>query len=150
MAAENMLIKPYSSEYGNAVISLWVKCGLLRPWNDPRKDIDRKQKINPELFLLGFVDGKVVASVMAGYEGHRGWMNYLAVDPDHQGNKLGTQIIAEAQKKLETMGCPKINVLIREDNMGAVKFYESAGYKIDNVTSMGKRLVDDCETEHPQ
>ena len=83
---------------------------MLRTQNNLEKDIERKLKVDPELFLVGFIDGKIVASVMGGYEGHRGWMNYLAVDQDYRGKGLGKQIVAEVQEKLETLGCPKINV----------------------------------------
>ena len=106
----DMLIKPYRPGYAKAVTSLWRKCGLLRTQNNLEKDIERKLKVDPELFLVGFIDGKIVASVMGGYEGHRGWMNYLAVDQDYRGKGLGKQIVAEVQEKLETLGCPKINV----------------------------------------
>ena len=76
-----MEIRGFSEPDSEAVIALWERCDLLRPWNDPRKDIARKLRVQPELFLIGVVDGRIVASVMAGYEGHRGWINYLAVDP---------------------------------------------------------------------
>lgn len=138
-----MEIRRYQTEDEDAIIKLWRKCDLLRPWNNPKLDIERRLKVNPELFLVGLVDGKVVATVMGGYEGHRGWVYYLAVDPDHQRKGLGQQIMDAVEGKLRVIGCPKINLLIRADNLGAVKFYESIGYKMDEVVSMGKRLVED-------
>ena len=76
-----MQIRPFQPADEAAVIALWEACKLTRPWNDPRKDIARKLAVQPELFLVGTVDGEIVATVMAGYEGHRGWVNYLAVAP---------------------------------------------------------------------
>lgn len=138
-----MLIKPYEPRDEAAVIELWHQCGLLRPWNNPRKDIERKLKVNPELFLVGLIEDRVVATVMGGYEGRRGWVNYLAVAPEYRRRGLGLQIMAVVEEKLRGMGCPKINLQIRWDNQVAVDFYKKAGYKIDEVVSMGKRLIED-------
>ena len=88
-----MIITPYQSEYQVAVIELWNACGLVKPWNDPSKDIERKAAHSPELFLVGLVDGKVVGTVMGGYDGHRGWINYLAVNPDAQQTGLGRALM---------------------------------------------------------
>jgi ribosomal protein S18 acetylase RimI-like enzyme len=136
-------IRQYSPEDQKAVIELWQKCNLMRPWNNPRLDIERKLKVNPELFLVGFIDTKVIATVMGGYEGHRGWVNYLAVDPEYQRKELGQQIMKAIEGKIIALGCPKINLQIRTDNLSAVSFYKSIGYKTDDVISMGKRLVED-------
>ena len=107
-----MQIRPFQPEDEDTVISLWRRCDLLRPWNDPRKDIRRKMEVRPDLFLVGLLDGKVVACVMAGYEGHRGWLNYLAVAPEHQRHGLARAIVAEAERLLREAGCPKINLQI--------------------------------------
>jgi ribosomal protein S18 acetylase RimI-like enzyme len=136
-------IRPYSSGDEAAVIDLWQRCGLTRPQNNPGLDIERKLKVNPELFLVGLLDGKVVATVMGGYEGHRGWINYLGVDPAYQRRGLGRQIMQAAEKKIRAMGSPKINLQVRSDNPGVVRFYESIGYNTEAVVSMGKRLVKD-------
>ncbi len=138
-----MVIRPYLSADENAVVELWRKCNLLRSWNDPKQDIKRKLGVGSELFLVGLVDDKVVAAVMGGYEGHRGWVNYLAVDPTYQRRGLGRQIMKAVEEKILAMDCPKINLLIRTDNKVAVKFYEGIGYEMDEVVSMGKRLVED-------
>ena len=138
-----MLVRPYLSADENAVVELWRKCNLLRSWNNPKQDIKRKLGVGSELYLVGLVDDKVVATVMGGYEGHRGWVNYLAVDPTYQRRGLGQQIMEAVEKKILAMGCPKINLLIRMDNKAAVKFYESIGYEMDEVVSMGKRLVEE-------
>ena len=138
-----MQIRSFQPEDEEAVISLWRQCDLLRPWNDPRKDIRRKMEVRPDLFLVGLLDGQVVACVMAGYEGHRGWLNYLAVAPGHQRHGLARAIVAEAERLLREAGCPKINLQIRTSNHGVVQFYQHLGYSIDEVLSMGKRLESD-------
>ena len=138
-----MKITPYSPEYENDVIELWRQCGLTRPWNNPRLDIERKRKVNPELFLVGLLDGKVVATVIGGYDGHRGWIHYLAVNPSYQRKGLGRQMMAAVEEKITAMGCPKINLQVRADNMGVIQFYESIGYETEDRVSMGKRLVED-------
>ena len=126
-----------------AVVALWRRCDLVRPWNDPYRDIQRKLVVRPDLFLVGIVDGQVVATVMGGYEGHRGWLNYLAVDPEFQRRGYGRAIVAEAERLLQKAGCPKINLQIRTSNEGVIEFYRRLGYAVDDVVSMGKRLEHD-------
>ncbi len=138
-----MEIRRFAETDSDAVIALWQRCGLLRPWNDPRKDIARKLRVQPELFLVGVVDGRVVASVMAGYEGHRGWINYLAVDPGLRRGGLGRAMMAAAEKGLAELGCPKVNLQVRRGNEHVVAFYDRLGYVEDDVVSMGKRLESD-------
>jgi len=143
MIDTKMIIKPYLPKYEKAVVELWHKCNLLRPWNNAKSDMERKLKVNPELFLVGFINNTVVATVVGGYEGHRGWINYLAVAPFYQKNGFGKQIVEAVERKIRALGCPKINIQIRTSNKVAVEFYESVGYKIEKRISMGKRLVDD-------
>ena len=138
-----MIIKQYKSEYESAVIELWRKCNLTRPQNNPKLDIERKMKVNPELFLVGVEGGKVIATAMGGYEGHRGWVNYVGVDPEYQKNGFGKQIMTALEKKLIEKGCPKINLMVRNGNTGAERFYEKIGYTRDEVFEMGKRLIPD-------
>lgn len=138
-----MKIRPYEPSDGSAVIELWRKCKLTRPQNDPKKDIARKMKVKPELFLVGVEGDKVIATVMGGYEGHRGWVNYLGVDPDYQKMGLGRQMMETIEKKLLALGCPKLNLQVMVDNAKAVQFYERIGYKRDEVISLGKRLIPD-------
>jgi len=116
---------------------------LLRPWNDPHRDIQRKLRVRPDLFLVGLVDGQVVASVMAGYEGHRGWLNYLAVAPEWQRRGYARAIVAEAERLLREAGCPKINLQVRTSNQAVIEFYRRLGYAPDDVVSLGKRLEPD-------
>lgn len=136
-------IRPFDNADRDAVIELWQRCELTRPWNDPSSDIDRKCAVDPDGFLVGLIDGRVVATVMAGYDGHRGWINYLGVSPDHRGARHGEAIMAAAERQLAVRGCPKVNLQIRTSNSDALGFYESIGYTIDDVVSMGRRLVDD-------
>ncbi|MFO1350891.1 MAG: GNAT family acetyltransferase [Gammaproteobacteria bacterium] len=138
-----MLIRPYLPEDEHALIALWRDCGLLRPWNDPRRDIRRKLQVQPELLLVGLIDATIVASVMAGYEGHRGWINYLAVAPTFQCQGLGRRMMAEAERLLGARGCPKINLQVRADNRDVIEFYRRLGYAADEVVSLGKRLLRD-------
>ena len=138
-----MVTRPFEPSDEPAVIALWERCDLTRPWNDPRKDIRRKLGVRPDLFLVGVLDGVVVASVMAGYEGHRGWINYLAVLPEHRGEGRGQAMMAEAERLLRDAGCPKINLQVRSSNHGVIEFYRRLGYGVDDVVSMGKRLVHD-------
>lgn len=140
---EQMHIRPFQPQDEEAVVSLWRRCDLVRPWNDPHKDIRRKRGVRPDWFLVGVLDGRIVACVMAGYEGHRGWLNYLAVDPDRQRQGLARAIVTEAERLLREAGCPKINLQIRTSNQGVIEFYRRLGYSIDDVVSMGKRLEHD-------
>lgn len=138
-----MQIRAFSTTDADPVIALWERCDLTRPWNDPQADIDRKLNVQPHLFLIGESEGQIVATVMAGYEGHRGWMNYLGVDPDHQRKGYGRQIVEAAVALLEQEGCPKINLQIRDTNHEAIAFYQSLGFSTDPVISMGRRLIED-------
>jgi ribosomal protein S18 acetylase RimI-like enzyme len=138
-----MQIRPYEARDQPAVIALWTSCGLVVPRNNPVGDIRRKLQVAPELFLVGILDSRVIASVMAGYEGHRGWINYLAVDPTLQGNGYGRQIMEHTEQLLRDRGCPKINLQVRSTNRQVIDFYRRLGFAEDEVLSMGKRLVVD-------
>ena len=126
-----------------AVISLWKECDLVRPWNDPHKDIHRKLKVRPDLFLVGVVGNEILATVMAGYEGHRGWLNYLSVHPAHQRKGYARAMVNAAEALLREAGCPKINLQVRTSNQAVVEFYKRLGFSIDDVVSLGKRLEHD-------
>ena len=138
-----MNIRPYETTDESALIRLWEDCGLVVPQNDPRKDIQRKLKVQPELFLVGVIDDELVAGVMAGYEGHRGWINYLAVSPDHRRKGLGRRMMAAAEDQLRAMGCPKINLQVRATNKAVLDFYFRIGFGDDQVMGLGKRLEED-------
>lgn len=126
---ENLLIRPYQSDDEKEVIDLWRECHLITPLNDPRSDIQRKLKVNPEWFLIGEIGGKLVASCMVGYEGHRGWINYLAVLPAYRHKGIASQMMNEAERWLRAAGCPKINLQLRDTNTETIHFYESIGYQ---------------------
>ena len=136
-------IRPYRDLDREAVVDLWERCGLVVPHNDPVRDIEKKQQVNPEWFLVGEFEGRVVATCMVGYEGHRGWINYLAVSADHRRRGIASRLMQRAEEMLSGVGCPKINLQVRESNQEIIAFYEQMGYRIDRVVSLGKRLVKD-------
>lgn len=137
------LIRPFEDSDEDAVIALWDRCGLLRPWNNPHMDIARKKQIQRELFLVGLVGQKIVAATMAGYDGHRGWVYYFGVDPAYQRNGYGRALIAEVERRLRELGCPKLNLQVRRGNDGAAAFYESVGFDEQDLLHFGKRLEED-------
>ena len=139
----DLKIRCYKESDQEAVAELWRECGLTVAWNDPVKDINRKLRVQRELFLVGSLGTRLVATVMAGYEGHRGWINYLAVSPDCQKMGFGRRLMEEAEMRLRAAGCPKINLQIRSSNAGVIDFYRTIGYSVDDVVSMGKRLEED-------
>ena len=130
----------YSSDYQEDVIDLWEKCDLIVPQNDPIEDIQKKLDFQPELFFIALLDGKLVGSVMVGYEGHRGWLNYLAVSLDYQKQGYGNKLVNKAIYELKKIGCLKVNVQVRKSNTSAVEFYKHLGFKDDDVVSLGMRL----------
>eukprot|EP01136_Pigoraptor_vietnamica_P023828 Opistho-1_new@76293 len=138
-----MEIREYEQRDQAAVIDLWKECQLVVPWNDPVQDIQRKLAVDPDLFLVGEYSGSIVATVMGGYEGHRGWINYLAVSPAWQRRGFGRIIMQHVENLIREKGCPKINLQVRESNQAVVSFYESLEYQCDHVVSLGKRLVVD-------
>lgn len=138
-----VVIRPFTPADTEAVVAVWQSCGLVRPWNDPRRDIARKLTVQPELFLVATQDDVVVAAGMAGFDGHRGWVNYLAVRPDLQGSGLGRSFMAEFERLLTDLGCPKVSLQVRAGNERVIGFYESLGYVDDQTVSMGKRLIPD-------
>ena len=138
-----MQIRVYKDADKTAVIQLWNDCELTRPWNNPELDIQRKLNVQSEWFLVGELDNAVVASAMFGYDGHRGWVNYLAVSPLHQGKGFARLLMQHGEQLLKAVGCPKLNLQIRSSNTTVIKFYEELGYKNDDVVSYGKRLIAD-------
>ena len=138
-----MKIRAYTEKDKDDIISLWRECGLVTPQNDPAKDIERKLKVDPDLFLVGVVGSEIVASVMGGYEGHRGWINYLAVKPSEQRKGYGQSIMQAVEVLIKKKGCPKINLQVRNTNKAVIAFYAALGYGDDNVVGLGKRLEHD-------
>ncbi len=136
-------ISSYSDQYQNQVIDLWNRSGLTVPWNDPKKDIERKLKDSPDFFYLALLDDQVIGSSMAGYDGHRGWFYYLGVTPEFRKKGVAGMLIRHGEKLLADQGCPKINLMVRKTNTGVIEFYKSAGYGDDPVLVLSKRLKTD-------
>lgn len=144
----DVAIREFEPADSDGVIDLWRECGLLRPWNDPEKDIARKVADSPWGLLVAEVDGRLVGALMVGYDGHRGSINYLAVSPALRGGGLGRVLVAHAEAVLVARGCPKVNLSVRGDNVEAIGFYEHVGYVVegtDHAVAMGHRLIDDTE-----
>ncbi|GAA2027007.1 GNAT family acetyltransferase [Agromyces tropicus] len=125
------------------VVALWRSAGLVVPWNDPYRDIERKLTVQPELFLVAEAAGEVVGTAMVGYDGHRGWVNYLAVGAAHRGGGLGAGLMREAERLLLERGCPKLNLQVRSTNTAVIEWYRRLGYELDGAVGLGKRLIPD-------
>jgi ribosomal protein S18 acetylase RimI-like enzyme len=140
-------IKPYHLDNQQAVINLWQACNLVVAWNDPVKDIQRKMLVDPDLFLIGQLPGdpsdEIIATVMGGYEGHRGWINYLAVSPKHQRKGYARAMMQQVEILIQNKGCPKINLQVRGTNTEVIQFYQAIGYDVENAVGLGKRLIPD-------
>ena len=133
----------FTKEDSEAVIDLWRRCELIVPWNDPEKDILRKLSVNDDLFILAEKKGGVIASAIGGYDGHRGYIYYLAVLPEFQKKGVGSEILKKIETKLLNNGCPKINLFVRNTNLRVQAFYKKNKYKIQESQIYGKRLIDD-------
>lgn len=147
-AVAGLIIRPFRLADEAAVVSLWRDCGLLRPWNDPYKDIARKLTEQPELFIVAVESGAdghdaLAGTAMVGFDGHRGWVYYLAVCPGLQGLSIGRRLMQEAEALLTARGCPKLNLMVRSNNAAVLAFYNRLGYEQDSVVSLGKRLIPD-------
>lgn len=138
-------IRPYRQTDRDALVRLWLDTGLVHPTNNPIRDIERKLCVNPDWLLVGETEGRIVASCMVGYEGHRGWINYLAVAPDFRDRGFGRRIMERAEELLASVGCPKINLQVRGTNRQVIEFYRRIGFSVDDTISLGKRL----ETDEP-
>ncbi|MBT2299139.1 GNAT family acetyltransferase [Variovorax paradoxus] len=138
-----MKIRPFRPADEDSVVELWHTCGLTRPWNDPHRDIQRKLSEQPELFLVATENDALLGSAMVGFDGHRGWVYYLAVSPQHRRLSIGRALMREAEQLLIERGCPKINLLIRSSNAEVIAFYRKLGYTQDDVVSLGRRLIHD-------
>jgi ribosomal protein S18 acetylase RimI-like enzyme len=136
-------IRAFRDQDEAAVIALWRSTGLTQPSNDPHRDIERKRTVQHELFLVAEQHGKIVGSVMAGYDGHRGWINYLAVDPSVQRQGVGRALVNEVERLLARLGCPKLNLQVRRENPAVLQFYERLGFRVEDRVSFGKRLLSD-------
>lgn len=140
MPEPEILMRTYRPSDQEQVVGLWQECGLIVPWNDPRLDIERKSARQPELFWVVESDDRIVGTIMVGYEGHRGWINYLAVAPGYRRLSIGRRMLQRAEDELRKLGCPKINLQVRTSNQAVIAFYQRLGFAVDDVVSLGKRL----------
>lgn len=143
MELTKLIIRPFEQADLAPVIAIWEQCGLIKSWNNPSLDIQRKISFQNPLFFVGATDAEVIATAMFGYEGHRGWLNYLAVSPPYQKRGIARQLLAHGEAKLMEHGCPKLNLQIRADNLEVINFYKKTGFNEDAVISFGKRLIKD-------
>ena len=142
-SSSNFAIRQFVSNDTNRVIFIWEQCDLVRNWNNPNFDIQRKLNFQKELFFVGLLNDEIIATAMFGYDGHRGWLNYFAVLPNFQKRGFGKQLMTFGEMALIEKGCPKLNLQIRNDNTKAINFYQKVGYKEDAAVSFGKRLIED-------
>ena len=141
MPDENLEIRTYREADEADVVALWTDTFPdTRAWNQPQAYIRRKLSAQPELFLVGVCGNRVVATVLGGYDGTRGWIYHLAVAPPQRRNGFGRAMMAAAEERLRALGCPKINLQVMRTNAGAVRFYERIGYAVEDRISMGRRL----------
>lgn len=131
-------VRDFIEDDRQAVIALWQRCGLTRPWNDPSTDIDLAIVAAASSILVGTTDGAVIASVMVGFDGHRGWVYYLAVDPDHARHGHGRTMMAAAENWLAARSAPKLELMVRNDNAAAIGFYQALGYEPQKVSVLAK------------
>ena len=125
-----------------AVVALWEACGLTRPWNDPDADFAQALASPASTVLIAGTagEGGIVGSVMVGFDGHRGWVYYLAVAPDHRRHGLGRALMAAAEAWLRGRHAPKLQLMVREDNIAALGFYEAVGLERQKVVTLGRFL----------
>ena len=135
-----MRIEPASAGDRAAVIALWQAAGLTRPWNDPGSDFDLALANPTSTILLARDEAGLVGSVMAGFDGHRGWVYYLATDPDRLKHGIGRALMAAAEDWLRQLGCPRVRLMVRHDNLDARGFYTAIGYDDQDVVTMGRTL----------
>jgi ribosomal protein S18 acetylase RimI-like enzyme len=142
-APDNFSIRTYRPDDTAKVIDLWRECGLIVPWNNPQTDIDRKYMDSPQLFFVGELQSELVASCMAGYDGHRGWIYFLAVKNSQQRKGLATRLLSHVEAELIKLGCPKVELMVRKTNDRVISFYKSIGFDPDPVIVLSKRLIND-------
>lgn len=136
-------IRPFDLADTEPVVSLWQETGLTRPWNNPYQDISRKLRVQSELFLVAVDGTALVGTVMAGYDGHRGWLYYLASSPARRGEGIGRRLVERAEELLIDMGCPKVQLMVRTENVEVHDFYASLGFEPFETWNTGKRLIAD-------
>ena len=139
------MIAELPDEHRAAAVALWRETGLTRPWNDPVADL-RAALDGPTSTVLSCVeDGVLVGTVMAGYDGHRGWLYYLAVSPGRQGSGLGRTLVGAAEAWLRARGAPKVQLMVRQTNAAVAGFYTALGYTDAECVVLGRRLDEPAE-----
>jgi len=134
-------IRPYRRSDEKAVAALWREVFPDAPsWNEPEKDIARKLEVQREFFLVAVEEGELIGTAMAGFDGHRGWVYYVAVSPAHRRRGVGATLMQSVEDALAGIGCPKLNLQIRSSNHEVKEFYSSLGYFVEDRISMAKRL----------
>ena len=136
-------IRAFTLRDTESVIALWQATGVTRSWNNPHLDIQRKLTVQPELFFVAVDGHDIIGTVMAGYDGHRGWLYYLASDPMRRGEGIGRALVTTAEDALLEMGCPKVQLMVRPDNADVLGFYDTLGYERFGTATTGKRLITD-------
>jgi ribosomal protein S18 acetylase RimI-like enzyme len=136
------VIGPAAGDDREAVVALWRACGLTRPWNDPDADFDRALLSGSAAVLVARGDAALEGSVMVGFDGHRGWVYYLAVAPDCRRRGLGRALMEAAEAWLQARGAPKIQLMVRADNDDALGFYRALGLERQEVVTLGRFLKD--------
>ena len=133
-------IAPAGTDDRDAVIALWRQVGLTRPWNDPASDFDLALSFSGSTILLAHDCTKLVGAIMVGFDGHRGWVYYLACEPSHRREGIGRIMMDAAEAWLVEQGAPKIQLMVRTDNADAIGFYKAIGYEPQDVVTIGRRL----------
>ena len=141
----SLTISPIADADVEAVIALWQRCGLTRPWNDPAGDIAFARRGANAAILVGRADGAIVATAMVGHDGHRGWVYYVAVDPKQQRQDFGRAIMAAAEDWLRQAGIAKLQLLVRRENAQANAFYQSLGFE-ESTSVMFQKWLDGRDT----
>lgn len=143
MAGDDFAIRSYVEADQDAVVALWrLTFDGDPPWNEPHDVIARKQSVQSDLFLVGVLGERVAGTVLAGFDGVRGWVHHLAVLPELRRRGLAGLLMDRAEQGLLELGCPKLNLQVRRSNAAVVAFYESRGHSVEDVISLGKPLGD--------
>lgn len=136
-------IEPATASDASAVIALWHACGLTRPWNDPASDFALALREAQSSVLVARGEGGITGSAMVGFDGHRGWIYYLAVAPEARRSGLGRALMAAAERWLRERGAPKLQLMVRGDNTAALGFYEALGLARQDVVVLGRFLAEE-------
>lgn len=147
--SDELIIRRYRKSDEASVVALWETCGLVEPGHDARKDIRRTRSVRPDLLLVALQGGRIVGSAMAGYDGHRGWIDYLAVDPDVRRRGIGRALVAEAERRLRAIGCPMVHLQVLPHRPEALEFAKHLGFAVTEVITLGRRLDPPAPVRRP-